>query len=81
MNIVISETTRQLLEERMKKGNFSTPDDALRVALETMDQLETEDLDDSTLAAIEEGLAQSNRGEGRPWEEVRGELRTRYGVK
>ena len=36
------------------------------------------DLDDEDLAAIEEGLAELRRGEGRPWEEVRAELRAKY---
>lgn len=81
MNIVISEDTRRLLEQRMKSGEYASPDEALRAALKTMEQLDAEELDDDTVNAIEEGLAQANRGEGRPWEHVREELRSRYGLK
>ena len=38
---------------------------------------DVQDLDSETQAAIAEGLAQSERGEGRPWEEVREELKAR----
>ena len=34
--------------------------------------------DTQTLAAIEEGVAQLDRGEGRPWEQVREEFRSTY---
>lgn len=78
MNVILSPETRQLLEGRMKKTGSSSPDEALRVALQTLEELEAEDLDNDTLAAIDEGLAQANRGEGRPWEEVREELRAKY---
>lgn len=81
MNIALSDETQQLLEERMRKGRYGSVDEALRAALEALDQLDAEDLDADTSAAIEAGLAQANRGEGQPWEQVRQELRTRYGVK
>ncbi len=78
MNVILSAETQQLLDERMKKAGFASADDALRFALQTLEQLEAEDLDDDTLAAIEEGLSQANRGEGKPWEIVRAELRAKY---
>jgi hypothetical protein len=40
-----------------------------------------EDLDPEILAAIEEGWAQSERGEGTPIEEVREMFRLKYGIK
>jgi len=42
------------------------------------EELLTETLDEQDLAAIDEGLAQANRGEGRPWDNVREELRAKY---
>jgi Arc/MetJ-type ribon-helix-helix transcriptional regulator len=81
MNVVLSPETQRLLEERMKKGKFTSADDAVRVALQTLDQLEADDMDDDTLAAIEEGLAQAHRGEGRPWDEVKAKLRSKYDLK
>lgn len=81
MNIVLSPETQRLLEARMRTGRFATPDDAVRAALQTLGDVEgdaLEDLDPETLAAIERAEAQGDRGEGRPWEQVREELRARY---
>lgn len=81
MTITISPETQKLLEAQMKKGNFSDPDAVLRIALQTLEQAQGcdyEDLDPETRAAIEKAEAQYERGEARPWEEVREELRTRF---
>ena len=81
MNISLSAGTRKLLEERMKRGGYASPDDLVRVALETLDQVEgasIEDLDSETQAAIGRGEAQADRGEGKPWEQVREEIRGRF---
>lgn len=81
MNISLGPETQRLLEEQMKKHGYATPEDAVRVALERMDQEvgETfEEMDAETRSAIEEGIAQAERGEVRPWDEVRGELRARF---
>ena len=81
MHIVLSSETQRLLEERMRKSGYKTPDEAVRVALETLDDVDgepLESLDLATLQAIECAEAQSARGEGRPWEDVRTELRAKY---
>jgi Arc/MetJ-type ribon-helix-helix transcriptional regulator len=81
MQISLSSETERLLEQQMRKHGYASPDDAVRVALEKLDQEPIEyleDLDPQTLRAIEEGLAQAERGEGRPWEEVREEIKARF---
>ena len=81
MNIVLSPETQKLLEERMRSGRFATPDEAVRAALQTLGDVDgdaLEDLDTETRAAIDRAEAQGDRGEGRPWEKVRDELRARY---
>ena len=81
MHIVLSPETQKLLEERMRAGRFATADEAVRVALQTLGEIDgdlLEDLDDETRAAIERAEAQGERGEGQPWEQVREELRARY---
>ncbi len=81
MTISLSPKTSKLLAKQMKKGGFSTPEDAVRTALETFDQTQgedVEDLDKETQAAINRAFAQSRRGEARPWAEVREELRAKY---
>lgn len=74
MAVVLNIETQKLIEERMKETGVGSPDELVRVALQTLHQVrgeDFEDLDADTRAAIEEGLAQADRGEGRPWEEVR----------
>ncbi len=69
MSISLTPRTQELLEARFKRGGYSSPDDLVRVALETLDQLEgdpIEQFDPETLAAIERAEAQAERGEGRP---------------
>ncbi len=81
MHISLDPETQKLLEEQMKKHGCNSPEDTVRVALEKLDQEEAEfveDLPADAQAAIEEGLSQAARGEGRPWEEVRAELQNRF---
>ena len=81
MHIVLSPETQKLLEERMRTGHYATPDEAVRAALQTLGEVEgapLEDLDPETQAAINLADAQGDSGEGRPWEQVREELRARY---
>ena len=80
MSVMLSPETEKLIEDRMKSGGFPTADDVVRCALETLGPQDVgvlEDLDEETLAAIAEGEAQADRGETRPWEEVRAEFLAR----
>jgi Flp pilus assembly protein TadD len=81
MTISLSPQTEQLIEAKMKEAGVATADELVRLALRTLDQVRAEDfdeLDPQTQAVIEEGLAQAANGQGRPWESVREELRTRF---
>jgi len=67
-----------VIKKRMKKSGASDPDAVIRLALETMEEMEAEPLetlDRATQAAIMRGWEQAERGEVRPWHEVRSELR------
>jgi predicted transcriptional regulator len=81
MTISLNAQTQKLLEEQMKKHGCSTVEETVQLALEKLDEEPgdfIDDLDPATQAAIAEGLAQSERGEGRPWEQVRQEIRARF---
>ena len=81
MSFSLSAETQRLIEQRMKETGVSTADELVRAALDTLDQLSSqpfENLDAPTQAAIDEALGQADRGEGRPWEEVREEIRARF---
>jgi Arc/MetJ-type ribon-helix-helix transcriptional regulator len=80
MTISLTPLTQKLLEEQMKKYGYENADEAVRIALEKLDQEEgefVEDMEPETQASIERGWAQADRGEGRPWEVVREEIRLR----
>jgi Arc/MetJ-type ribon-helix-helix transcriptional regulator len=81
MTIALRPQTEKLLQEQMDKGGFATPDDAVRTALQALDELRgeaIEDLDQATQAAIDRALAQAARGEGRPWSDVRAALAAKH---
>ena len=81
MNVVLSPETAKLLEEHMKRGGYATADDAVRLALQTLGQLEgapLEELDPETLAAIDRADAQAERGEGMPADEAFELLRRKH---
>jgi predicted transcriptional regulator len=81
MAVALSPEVQRRIEEQLTRSGFSSPDDLVLHALNTLDQLAgepLEDLDPQTQEAIAEGLAQADRGEGRPWADVREELRTRF---
>lgn len=78
MGISLKPETEKLIEERMNRGGFSTPDDMVRVALETLDHVDADDLDEATLAAIDRGELQYERGEGVPADEAFAQLRRKY---
>jgi hypothetical protein len=81
MAISLNPRTQKLIEERMKASGYSSPDELLEVALQTLDQVQGEDydqLDPSTRAAIEEAEAQYQRGEGIPLDEAFARLRKKH---
>ncbi len=81
MSVSLSLETQNLIEQRMRETGVSTADELVQVALQTLDQVRGQpfdDLDSDSQAAIKEGLAQADRGEGRPWEAVREQLRARF---
>ena len=81
MTIALSDATQRLLEQQLRETGISTPDELVRVALQTLHQTRGEDfqsLDPGTQAALEEGLGQADRGESQPWDKVKAELRARF---
>jgi len=78
MNVILSPQTQKLLEARMKDGDYTSPDEIIRVALESLDGDAFEDLDADTQAAIEIAEAQADRGEGLPLDEAIAQLRRKH---
>ncbi len=78
MNILLSPETLQLLEQRMKEGDYSSPDEIVRVALERLEPDDAQADDVETRAAIQRGIADVEAGRTRPWAHVKRELMARY---
>jgi len=76
MAISLTAETQKLIEDRMKRDGYPTPDDVVRAAMELLDQ--PAELDAETLAAIDRAEEQIERGEYRDWAEVSAELRRKY---
>ena len=76
MAISLSPETQKLIEDRMSRDGYPTADDVVRAALELLDQ--HDGLDEETLAAIERGEQEIERGEYRDWQVVEAELRRKY---
>jgi hypothetical protein len=83
MPVALQDHTVALIESRMKELGFDSADKLIEAALNHLDEERGEfyeDLDAETRAAIEEGEAQYQRGEGRPVAELRQALAARFGL-
>lgn len=81
MTISLTKKTQKLLDKQMKTGLFANADDIVRLALQTLEQIEEgdySDLDQETRDAIEQGEVEFQRGEFRPWSKVRAKLKKRF---
>jgi Arc/MetJ-type ribon-helix-helix transcriptional regulator len=78
MVIVLSPETQRLLEEKLKSGEYRSPDQLVHAALEALSELEAHGLDEETLQAIDRAEDQIERGDVRHWRDVREQVRGRF---
>ncbi|HEX8910724.1 MAG TPA: hypothetical protein VF796_00090 [Humisphaera sp.] len=81
MTLTLAPDTLKLIEQRMQKYGLQSADEAVRAALLTLNELESEPsgrLDPETLAAIEQAEAEAERGEGIPADEAFAMLRRKH---
>jgi len=78
MDLELRPELQKFVEEKVRAGEYSSTREVVEAALARLMLDPQPEIDDETLAAIEEGEAQANRGETRPWHEVRAELLARY---
>ena len=64
MNLILRDDIQRFIEERVKAGQFPTPESVVEAAIADMRDVEESELDDDTIAAINEAEAQADRGEG-----------------
>jgi putative addiction module CopG family antidote len=81
MTIRLKPKLAKFVDEQVKSGQFKSADEAVNAAVaraQIEEELLAGDISDEDAAAIEEGLAQLERGEGTPWETVRARLEKKY---
>ncbi|HEV8379478.1 MAG TPA: hypothetical protein VGP99_11560 [Tepidisphaeraceae bacterium] len=81
MTVHLKPDLARFIDGQLKSGRFKTAEDAVN-AMVARAQLEEElsagEIDDNDLAAIDEGLARLERGEGIPWEHARKLILKKY---
>jgi predicted transcriptional regulator len=75
----LSNETQQYIEDQVKNGNYPTPEAVIEAAIADMQENVFATLDDETIAAINEGEEQADRGEGIDLDVYRDEWRKRLG--
>ena len=80
MNVVLTPELEHFVNQQVQIGHFSSPADVVEAALQLLrsNAANEDELDDETLLAIQKSDEQIARGQGRPWEEVREELKAKY---
>lgn len=82
MTISLTPETQRLLEEQMKRGGYSSADDAVRAALQTLESVRAadydDDLDDQTRASLDRAEEQYERGETIPLDEAFEQARRKH---
>ena len=84
MNIDIAPDVARFIEDQVRSGRYESAGALVNAAVARLrdeDESAPEELDAEDIAAIEESLARMGRGDARPWEEVRAELRAKYPLR
>ena len=77
MTISLKPDWQRFVEEQVKAGRFASPEEVIEAGLSSL-MLQEPEMDDATIAAIDEAEAQHERGEGIPLDAF---ARLRCGVR
>ena len=64
MRLALRPDIQRYIDEQIKRGRFATPEAVIEAAIVDMRDGSTIEPDDETVAAINEGESQADRGEG-----------------
>jgi Arc/MetJ-type ribon-helix-helix transcriptional regulator len=64
MNLSLAPDIRRFINDQVRAGRFATPEAVVEAAIVNMRDTNDAELDDQTIAAINEGEEQGDRGEG-----------------
>jgi Arc/MetJ-type ribon-helix-helix transcriptional regulator len=79
MDLTLRPETRRFIDDQIKAGRFASPDDLVEAAIADMRLGHETTLDDATIAAINEGEEQADRGEGIDFAVFRAQWKKRLG--
>jgi antitoxin ParD1/3/4 len=78
MQITLRPELEEFVNEQVKTGQYTSPADVVEAALARLMVDLDDELDDETLAALDEADAQIDRGEGIPLDEAFERLRRKH---
>ena len=78
MTISVGPETQKLLEEKLKTGEYKSPEEVVHAALEALNQLDEFKLDEQALADIERAEEEIDRSECHDWKDVRERVRKTF---
>jgi Arc/MetJ-type ribon-helix-helix transcriptional regulator len=78
MTISFSPQTHELIEARLKTGQYRLADEVIQAAMEALSELEATRFDEPTLDAIDKAEDQIERGQVRDWKDVREQVRAKF---
>lgn len=78
MTIQLRPEIQKFVDEQVKTGEYASTEEVLEAGIARLMLDPQPDLDEETLAALERGEAEGDRGEVRPWEDLKAELLAKY---
>ena len=81
MTLSLRPDVQQFIDEQVRAGRFPSPEAVVEAAIVELRQNGVESLDDDTIAAINEGEAQADRGEGMDLDAFRAHMMKRVAGK
>jgi Arc/MetJ-type ribon-helix-helix transcriptional regulator len=78
MNLSLRPEIQRFIDEQVKAGRFPTPEALIEAAVADMRDTDDAELDDATVAAINEAEDQADRGEGMDLDTFRSQMKRRF---
>lgn len=78
MTISLRPETQQLLEAKLRSGEYQPADEVVHAALEALNELESHSLDNATLDAIDRAEDQIEHGQVHDWKDAREQVRSKF---
>jgi putative addiction module CopG family antidote len=78
MNLSLRPEIQHFIDEQVKAGRYPTPEALVEAAIAEMQETDDADLDEATIAAINEAEEQADRGEGVDLDTFRARMNQRF---